>query len=89
MKLCYPVNYVIITGGYTSDHPALDLGWHITQNIPIFACADGVVSRIFIDEATGGGLSLYIKYDNGYSSYFMHLSKILVKVGDRVSHYRA
>jgi len=85
VKLCYPVNYVVITNGYTKEHPAIDLGWHITQDIPIYACYNGVVSRIFTDNAGGGGLTLYIEYDNGFRSYFMHLSKILVKVGDKVS----
>lgn len=84
MRICFPVNYVGITNGYSSSHQAIDLGWHNKQDEPILACADGVVSKIYTDETYGGGLTLSIKYDNGYSSDFKHLSKTLVKVGDNV-----
>ena len=87
MKICFPVNYVGITNGYSSSHQAIDLGWHNKQDEPILACADGVVSKIYTDETYGGGLTLSIKYDNGYSSDFKHLSKTLVNVGDRVSQF--
>lgn len=88
MKLCFPVNYVGITNGYSSSHQAIDLGWHYSQNEPILACFDGIVSNIYTDEKFGGGLTLSIKYDNGYSSDFKHLSKTLVKIGDRVSQFQ-
>lgn len=84
-KLRYPVNYIGITNGYSSEHQAIDLGWHEKQDEPIYACADGVVDSIWEDTKFGGGLTLTIKYNNGYSSDFKHLSKILVNEGQTVS----
>ena len=83
-KLRYPVDYIGITTFYSSEHTALDLGWHDKQHEPIYACGDGKVTNIWIDEAHGGGLSTEITYDNGFTSVFKHLSENLVKVGDRV-----
>lgn len=87
MKLCFPVNYVAITNGYTSSHQAIDLGWQKTKKVPILSCFDGVVSNIYNDNKYGGGLTLTIKYTNGFSSDFKHLSKTLAKVGDNVSQF--
>lgn len=87
MKLCFPVKFVGITNGYSKSHQAIDLGWHDKQDEPIFACADGVITKIYQDEEFGGGLTLSIDYKNGYSSDFKHLSKTLVKVGDVVKQY--
>lgn len=84
-KLRFPVNYVGITNGYSSRHQAIDLGWHEKQDEPIYACADGVVDSIWEDTKFGGGLTLTIKYNNGYSSDFKHLSKVLVNEGQTVS----
>ncbi len=84
-KLRFPVNFIGITNGYSSRHQAIDLGWHEKQDEPIYACADGKVSKIWQDEQFGGGLTLTIKYNNGYSSDFKHLSKILVNEGQAVS----
>lgn len=83
-KLRFPVNYIGITQGYSSKHRAIDLCWHDNEHEPIMACADGKVTNIWQDEAFGGGLSLHIDYDNGFGSDFKHLSKTIVKVGDRV-----
>ena len=55
--------------------------------MPILACYDGVVTNIYTDEKYGGGLTLCISYNNGYSSDFKHLSKILVNVGDKISQF--
>lgn len=87
MKLCFPVNFVGITNGYSKSHQAIDLGWHDKQDEPIFACADGVITKIYQDEEFGGGLTLSIDYVNGYSSDFKHLSKTLVNVGDVVRQF--
>lgn len=83
-KLRYPVDFIGITTFYSQSHQAIDLGWHDKQHEPIYACGDGKVTKIWTDEAFGGGLSLQITYDNGYMTEYKHLSEILVKVGDRV-----
>jgi len=87
MELCYPVNYVYITNGFSSSHLAIDLGWRDNPDVPIFSCYDGVVTRSFFDEL-GGGLTLTIKYDNGYTSDFKHLSEILVEIGNKVKQFQ-
>lgn len=84
-KLRFPVNFVGITNGYSSSHMAIDLGWHEKEGESIYACADGKVTKIWTDDASGGGLSLKIQYSNGYSSDFKHLSKVLVSEGQMVS----
>lgn len=88
MKLCFPLNYVYVTQKYSTNHPAIDLGWKDNPNMPIIAIENGVVSNIYTDDAYGGGLSLTIKYSDGYVSTYMHLSKILVKIGDKVNKFQ-
>ena len=84
-KLAYPVNYVGISQGYTTFHKAIDLArYNTTDDIPILACYGGIITNIFEDIKWGGGLSLTIKYDNGYSSDFKHLARTLKKIGSRV-----
>lgn len=83
-KLRFPVDFVGITNGYSKEHQAIDLGWHKTQHEGIYACADGKVVNIWEDTQFGGGLSLKIEYDNGFSSDFKHLAETLVKIGERV-----
>ena len=88
IKLQFPVNFIGITTYYSSEHPAIDLGWHDTPNEPIYACADGVVSDIYEDEKHGGGLTLQIKYADGFMTEFKHLSKTLVNKNDKVKQYQ-
>ena len=84
-KLRFPVDFVGITNGYSKKHQAIDLGWHDKQDESIYACADGKVSKIWEDTQFGGGLTLTIEYNNGYSSDFKHLSKVLVSEGQAVT----
>lgn len=50
---------------------------------PIHATADGVVE--FASRQSGYGLLIKIRHDFGYETRYAHLSKIRVKVGQRVS----
>lgn len=84
-KLRFPIDFVGITNGYSSNHQAIDLGWHDKQDESIYACADGVVKKIWEDTQFGGGLSLKIEYNNGYSSDFKHLSNVLASEGQAVT----
>ena len=49
---------------------------------PIFAVADGVISRINVD-ASGYGNAIYIDHDNGYTTVYAHLSAF----SDTLSNY--
>jgi murein DD-endopeptidase MepM/ murein hydrolase activator NlpD len=48
----------------------------------IKAPASGVVKSIYFNDA--GGNQMLIQHDNGYTTGYAHLSKYLVKQGDRV-----
>jgi murein DD-endopeptidase MepM/ murein hydrolase activator NlpD len=48
---------------------------------PVLAYADGVAQE---SQSTNGGTGLVINQDDGEASYYAHLSKRLVKTGDRV-----
>jgi hypothetical protein len=86
-KLQFPVDFIGITTYYSNEHPAIDLGWHDKQDEPIYACGDGVVSKIYEDEQYGGGLTLQIKYDDGFMTEFKHLAKVLVEENEKVTQY--
>lgn len=81
----YPVNYVNITVNYHQGK-CLDFGWSSTHGgkyVPIYACADSVVYSV--EKQTKGGNVIYLEHDNGMCSCYAHLSKVLVKKGQRVS----
>lgn len=82
----YPLEYNGITQGYVKNiHKGIDLGWNLLHGGPhakIFSVDDGVVHRI--DSQYTGGNVLIIRHDGFYSEYG-HLSKIHVKVGDRIT----
>lgn len=84
--MIYPVNYIGITQGFRKGvHNGVDFGWnskHGGPNVPIYAVADGVV--ISIQNQTTGGKVLIIRHDNGFCSEYAHLSRIIVRVNDRV-----
>lgn len=75
--------------GYRSDpfrrgkrlHAGLD--WAGAYGTPIYASADGVV--IFAGRESGYGRLIRIQHEFGIETRFAHLSKIEVKVGQRVS----
>ncbi len=51
---------------------------------PIFAVHDGIVYRTNYNANTSTGVAVYMDHENGYYTIYMHLSKILVKEGQRV-----
>ena len=53
------------------------------HGMPILTTADGVVTRA--GTASGNGKVVYIQHEFGLETRYGHLSKIRVKVGDRVS----
>ncbi len=57
--------------------------WAGPVGTPIHATADGVVS--FAGRSGGYGNLIKIKHEFGYETRYAHLSRIRVKVGDRVS----
>jgi murein DD-endopeptidase MepM/ murein hydrolase activator NlpD len=66
--------------GKIRPHNGTDFGVKI--GTPVYAPADGVVTRATYQSAAG--YYVVIKHRGAYSTVYMHLSKILVKVGDKV-----
>ncbi|OSZ82608.1 hypothetical protein CAP35_04905 [Chitinophagaceae bacterium IBVUCB1] len=54
-------------------HSGIDIKTNGEENLPVYAIADGYVSRIKM-EAGGFGHALYITHPNGYTSLYAHLN---------------
>jgi murein DD-endopeptidase MepM/ murein hydrolase activator NlpD len=67
--------------GIPSFHNGIDLA--VPEGTPVRAAMAGVVS--FAGWEGGFGLLVVLDHQNGYETYYAHLSRILVRVGQRVS----
>jgi murein DD-endopeptidase MepM/ murein hydrolase activator NlpD len=54
-------------------HMGLDIRTNRVQNLPVFAAADGFISRVKI-EPGGFGRAIYIDHPNGYTTVYAHLN---------------
>ena len=93
MRYKYPVNYIAITGKFSSTHKGLDLGWTSKiegygKNQNIYASESGVVYATRDNDTTGKSWGNYIKikHDNGDYTLYAHLKtgSLKVKKGDKV-----
>ena len=66
-------------------HSGLDIKTQQREGIPIYAPADGFVSRIKVAHY-GYGKALYIKHPNGYSTVYAHLSNYAGKIQQHVKY---
>lgn len=71
----------ILNGQPRQPHYGVDVAG--TVGTPVMAPADGLVTLVHPDMYFTGG-TLVVDHGHGLSSSFMHLSRILVKEGDRV-----
>ncbi|MBP9186140.1 MAG: M23 family metallopeptidase, partial [Bacteroidia bacterium] len=55
-------------------HSGMDIRTYEKEGLPIYAVADGYVSRIKVS-AYGYGKAIYIDHPNGYTSVYGHLQK--------------
>ncbi|VBB45705.1 conserved hypothetical protein [uncultured Paludibacter sp.] len=62
-------------------HSGLDFKTQTVVNKPVFAVADGYISRINISSG-GYGLALYIDHPNGYTTVYGHLNSFSKKIAD-------
>lgn len=81
-----------LSGGYAEIRPnhfhsGLDIRTGGKEGQPVYAPADGYVSRINIS-AWGGGKVLYITHADGYRTVYMHLSSFCGEIGDFVHKYQ-
>jgi hypothetical protein len=90
-----PVNYPITLSGSFGEirrnhfHSGIDIRTAGAVGKPVYAVADGYVSRVNIS-ATGFGKALYINHPNGYTSLYGHLLKFAGPIAQwvRAEHYR-
>lgn len=97
MYKCYPVDYISITTGFSSDHQAIDCGWWgDTPDRPIYSVCDGKVLEIRNNynstDTSGNSYGNYVLIENsdGSTSTYCHLKyqSVLVKVGDKVKQHQ-
>lgn len=67
--------------GASTYHRGID--WAIPTGSKVVASSGGTVTKA--GWTSGGGYSVYINHGNGTETRYKHLSKILVKVGQKVS----
>jgi len=90
-----PVDFPIMLAGGFGDvrknhfHSGLDIRTGGEEGKPVYAVADGFISRINIS-STGFGKALYITHPNGYTSVYGHLKKLNGFIGTwvREQQYR-
>lgn len=85
-----PLKYATVTSGFGNrNHPVLNyprnhngVDYHAPSGTPVWAVSDGTVTRAGWDE--GGGNVVCVRHMLSFETCYMHLSKILVKVGQKV-----
>lgn len=72
-------------GELRSNHFHSGIDFRTNQRIgyPIYAVADGYISRLRVQNS-GFGLALYINHPNGFTSVYGHLSRFNPKIGQEV-----
>lgn len=60
-------------------HSGIDLRTNQVEGYPVYAVADGYISRIRV-QAGGFGYALYINHPNGYTSVYGHLQRYNEKI---------
>ena len=64
-------------------HMGLDLKTDSRENLPVYAAADGFVSRIKI-EPGGFGRAIYVSHPNGFTTLYAHLNNFNPRLEDYV-----
>lgn len=64
-------------------HSGLDIKTQGKENLPVYAAADGYVSRIKM-EPGGFGHAIYISHPNGYTTLYAHLNDFYKELQDLV-----
>lgn len=64
-------------------HSGIDFRTNQREGYPVYAIADGYVSRLRVQNS-GFGQALYINHPNGYTSVYGHLSRFAPKIAQRV-----
>lgn len=99
-QLNYPLNYFrppldlppIISGNFgeirtNHFHSGLDFKTNQREGYPVFAVADGFISRIRV-QIGGGGNALYVNHPNGFTSVYMHLRNYNDRISQALTSYQ-
>ena len=88
-----PVNFPITLAGSFGEirrnhfHSGIDIRTGGAEGKPVYAIADGYVSRVNISGA-GFGKALYISHPNGYTSLYAHLQRYAGPIAAWVKSYQ-
>ena len=82
-------NLVSPFGGLRDNHfhSGMDLRTNQQEGLPVFASADGYISRIKI-QSIGYGKAIYIDHPNGYTTVYGHLQKYSGKIAEWIHNYQ-
>ena len=82
-------NLVSPFGGLRDNHfhSGMDLRTNQQEGLPVFASADGYISRIKI-QSIGYGKAIYIDHPNGYTTVYGHLQKYSGKIAQWIHNYQ-
>jgi hypothetical protein len=82
-----PIQLAANFGELRTDHfhMGLDIRTESRENLPVFAAADGYVSRIKI-EKNGYGQAIYITHPNGYTTLYGHLNSFYPQLAQYVKN---
>ena len=82
-------NLVSPFGGLRDNHfhSGMDLRTNQQEGLPVFASADGYISRIKI-QSIGYGKAIYINHPNGYTTVYGHLQKYSGKIAEWIHNYQ-
>lgn len=96
-KAAYPKDYfrnpldipILLAGNFgecrlNHFHSGIDIKTNGKENLPVYAAADGYISRIKL-ESGGFGHALYITHPNGYTTLYAHLNNFNTNVQQFVS----
>jgi hypothetical protein len=82
-------NLVSPFGGLRDNHfhSGIDLRTNQREGLPVFASAEGYISRIKI-QSIGYGKAIYIDHPNGYTTVYGHLQKYSGKIAEWIHNYQ-
>lgn len=89
----YPLDLAPIIAGNFGElrsnhfHSGLDFKTNQREGYPVFAPADGYISRIRV-QVGGGGNALYVAHPNGYTSVYMHLQRYNDRISQALKSYQ-
>ena len=89
----YPLDLSPIIAGNFGElranhfHSGLDFKTNQREGYPVYAVADGYVSRVRV-QIGGGGNALYLTHPNGYTTVYMHLQKYNSRISRTLKAYQ-